>query len=191
MGSPDRLGLTLARGLDKSTKASQLIAQGRTDKASAGQFGYPPLLSFKQSLERKLTRSYTLHNGRPCSLLLYYDRQTAVEPYDLLFDCTEVLTTLLTDAVFDVVWLYDHSFSSSSSISVSFGAPEFEATMAGQPVPLSHWSTPGRVGAVVGRVALQEGRLAMSFDAHYSMTFNAMVASISKRQAKCRSIHIR
>lgn len=70
--SPNKPGYTVAKGLHESVKASKLIAQGKTDNASMGQFGYPPLLSFKQSLERKLTRHYTLHNERPCSLLLYY-----------------------------------------------------------------------------------------------------------------------
>ena len=44
-------------------------------------------------------------------MLLYYDRQTAVEPYFSLFDCDRRadLRDTLAGAVFEVVWLYDYS----------------------------------------------------------------------------------
>jgi hypothetical protein len=106
-------GETLAKGLHESGRAakqkSELIAHGRTKEAdqfvTAGSFGYPPLLSIRQSLRRKISKPYAL-GGRPCSVLLYYDRQSPVEPYDLLYECMPVLTEMLTAAAFKTVWLY-------------------------------------------------------------------------------------
>lgn len=157
---PDEPGYTLAKGLNRSHEAAQLkstlIAQGKTNEANtiatAGLFEYPLLQSFTQSLERKLKKSYALHN-RPCSLLLYYADQNPAESYDLLFECRDALAKLLTGSVFDTVWLYDHR--NAYSISLGAGGPGF-AAMAG----------------IVGRIALREGRLSMSFDARYSMIFN-------------------
>jgi hypothetical protein len=185
---PGQPGYTLAKGLHESEKAarlkSQLLAKGRTEQASAvetaGRFPYPPLLSLKQSLERKRTRTYSLHR-RQCSLLLYYGRQSPFEPYDLLFECTDVLIRLLTGAAFDVVWIYHHSVS--NSISLDIGTSGYGAMATGRPVPLSAFSIPEEIRAVVGRIALREGHLSMAFDAHYANTFSAVLKAAHSSMA--------
>lgn len=177
---PGQPGRTLARGLHESEKAAQLksrlLAEGKTEEASAvetaGQFPYPVLLPLKQSLERKVTKAYSLGN-RPCSLLLYYGLQNPFQPYDLLFECTDVLIRLLAGAAFDVVWLYHHPVS--NSISLDIGTSGYEAMVTGRGVPLSTFSTPEQIRAVIGRIALREGRLSMAFDARYSDTFSTVL----------------
>lgn len=176
--TPARSGETLAKGLRQSGEAaglkSRLAAQGKTAEANqivtGGQSRYPPLLPFKQSLERKTAKSYALR-GRPCSLLLYYARQNWFEPYDLLFEYADVLKGLLAGAPFNVEWLYQHSLPNSTSLSL--GTSEPAGIAAGQPVPQSQFCTREQVGAVIGRIALQEGRLSMAFDSYFSETFNA------------------
>jgi hypothetical protein len=181
-------GHTLARGLDKSTRAARLVAQGQT-AASAGSFQYPPLASFTQSLERKLRKSYYLRNDRRCSLLLYYDRQTPVEPYDLLFGLTDALSQLLIGCVFDVVWLYHHAFPGSCSVNV--GGSAFAALSTGASVPLSSWSTAESTRAVVGRLEPKQGCLTMSFDARYGITFYQVLRSLSGRRQTPASVDLR
>jgi hypothetical protein len=173
--SPEEPGRTVAKGHHESERAAhrktELIRQGKTLAAAgvvtAGGFGYPPLLSLRQSLERKATKSYTL-NGRPCSLLLFYSNQSPVEPYDYLFECQDVLTNLLSRAAFQTVWLYRHLFS--NSIALEMGTLEFAALGLG-PVPLKNFQGPSDLNAVIGKIVLKDGDLSMAFDATYSLRF--------------------
>jgi hypothetical protein len=186
---PEIPGETLAKGLHESGRAAKrksgLIADGKPEEAgqivTVGSFGYPPLLSIKQSLQRKISKPYAL-SGKPCSLLLYYDRQSPVEPYDLLYECMPVLTEMLTAAPFKIVWLYHHSVK--TSISLRQGSSGFARLASGGRVRLSEFSRSEDVNAVIGKIALRNGELFMAFDSVYSETFNAALNQANAANAR-------
>jgi hypothetical protein len=173
--APGEPGRTIMKGYYESERAARrkaaLIAEEKLTEAdqvvTAGGLGYPPLVSLKQSLARKTAKSYALHD-RPCSLLLFYANQNPMEPYDLLFDCQDVLIDLLAPAAFDTVWIYRHSFS--NWISLQMGDPDF-AALGHRPIPLRDFHRSSDRNAVIGRIALDGGHLSMSFDATYSALF--------------------
>ena len=166
---PDRPGDTLAKGFHKSGKAahlrSTLIAQGKMDEANKSYDGRPVWVStaaIVQAIAGTKTKK-VVHAARPSmfSVTLLREHNPA-EPYDLLFECSArtTLTKLLTGAVFDGVWLYHHGIS--NAISLRLGTTGFA-------------EAPEQARGVVGRIALLEGRLSISFDARYSTIFNEVL----------------
>ncbi len=168
--SRDQPGCTLAKGHHDSETAarrkSRLLSEGKVEKAggiqTAGRLPFPPLLSLKQSLERKRSKHYELRYCS-CSLLLYYERQSPVEPYDLLFECKGTLLRLLDGSVFDVVWLYYHE----KSYSLVLGTPGYGAVAAEGSVPLSAFANPEASRAIIGKLRVRAGNVEMAFDARY------------------------
>jgi hypothetical protein len=186
---PETPGYTLARGIAESGKASKakadLLSRGDSAGASqvmtAGAFGYPPLLSLRQALERKKGKSYALNDG-PCSLLLYYVLQDPIEPFDLLFDCTDKVRNLLFGTPFHTVWLYKHAFA--NSISIPFGTPLYEAVASGRPVPLKEFFRPEQVNTVIGKISVRDGDLSMAFDGSFAAAFEAGMRALAMHNAE-------
>ena len=149
--TPDAAVRTLAHGLAQSERASDqkanLLAAGQIEDAeriqTSGGFGYPALLSLIQALEKKCRKHYTLDG--PIFLLLYYERQDPVEPFDWLAErFRDLMQTLLTSGQFSVVWLYHpavtHSFDLSEiKPSETPVAIPLRTFLAPEPQKASHW----------------------------------------------------
>ena len=177
-------GCTLAKGLEiserRSILRSELVTQGKSEEArkliTRGCFEYPVLESVFQAIQRKVMTRY----ASPCSLLLYYERQTPIEPYEWLFlgGYRKTLTSLLTRATFDVVWLFDYTPINSRSLNAA--KPEFKSLGASKPIPLSSLTTPEETRAIMGKIVLRDGILSMCFDAGYSATFSGALKELSR-----------
>jgi hypothetical protein len=188
---PGQPGETLAKGLHRSEEASRhkaaLVAAGKLAEAAQiqtwGRHPYPPLLSLRQALEKKCSRSYET-SALKVSLLLYYSRQTPFEPFDLLFDCTDILQEILSSSPFLRIWIYQHS--EPYSYTVTLGDSNYEPLRNGVPVPLSTFATPASTRAVIGSLRMNNGHFQMMFDSRYAKIFNTVLASGLSRSARAR-----
>jgi hypothetical protein len=108
---------TLAHGLaiseHEGERKDALLAAGRVAEAASiqtgGAFGAPPLAALLQALQKKCAKRYET-DGTPVHLLLYYERESPVEPFELLADdpWQTVLQSLLANSQFSDVSVYHH-----------------------------------------------------------------------------------
>lgn len=179
---------SLAHGLALSKRASdekaELLAAGRFEEAyqiqTWGGFEYPPLASLVQVLQKKCAKYYQT-DGSPVSLLLYYERESPQEPFELLIDYSASVHALLATSQFSDVWLYHHSVAYTFDFS---DIPD-RAVVS---VPLRNLATPESQRRVIGHLARTDAGLTISLDASYSQAYNrasdALTAARNHYKAK-------
>ncbi len=171
--------VTLRHGLAKSEEASrkkaQLVAQGRVDEAAQirtwGSFGSPPLGSLIVALGKKIGKTYQT-DGRPLYLLLYYEHQGAIEPFDRLLSVEaghNYVKQFLTDSPFSTVWLYRHMPAHCL----------VTAPIANRPIPLKDFEGPETNRRVIGVLRLVDGSPHFTVDVSFEHSYHAAVAALS------------
>ncbi len=163
---------SLAHGFDISKRASEekagLLAAGRLEEAQQvrtwGAFEHPPLASLLQVFEKKCAKRYKT-DDHPLSLLLYYERESPLEPFDLLADQRESMSSLLATSQFSDVWLYHHAVAYACIL------PDLQDSGVVS-VPLRNLATPDSQRRAIGHLAMTAAGLTISLDASYSQAYN-------------------
>ena len=163
---------SLAHGIALSKRASDqkavLLAAGRLEDAQKiqtwGRFGHAPLASLLQVLQKKCAKIYRT-DGSPVSLLLYYERDSPLEPFERLIDHAVAVHALLVTSQFSDVWLYDHAGG------YIFDFSDMPAS-ADVSLPLCNLRPPESPRRVIGHLTMTAPYLAISLDASYSHAWN-------------------
>src|SRR5205085_10619529 len=100
----------------------------------------------------------------PLSLLLYYERESPLDPFELLIDHPEILYSLLATSQFSEVWLYHHAVAYTLDVS---DMPDSGAVSG----PLRNFATPESQRRVIGHFAMTTAGLTISLDASYIQAY--------------------
>jgi hypothetical protein len=167
---------TLAHGLAISQREGErkdaLLAAGRVAEAAhvqtCGAFSAPPLAALLQALEKKCGKRYET-DGTPLHLLLYYERESPVEPFELLADdpCRAAVQYLLAGSHFRDVWVYHHATGYHLNLA---GMGNSDGKII---VPLREFQTPESQRRVIAHLAITNDELRVAFDASYSQEYQA------------------
>src|ERR1035437_6374977 len=100
----------VAYSLKQTDQKMEALSSGNTIAASsiqtAGFRSFPANASLLRILVKKLSKSYETR-GLPSHLLLFYDLERPLGPFDYLLQRPDVFARLIADSVFQRVWIFD------------------------------------------------------------------------------------
>ncbi|MCX6638183.1 MAG: hypothetical protein NT090_24275 [Acidobacteria bacterium] len=110
----EMLQSNLAEGVAYSAKQShkkmEAISRGDIETANsiqtAGSRSFPANASLERMLRQKLTKTYKTE-GLPSHLLLFYDQQVPLGPFDYVLQWQQKIAGLIAGSVFQRVWIFE------------------------------------------------------------------------------------
>ena len=178
---------TLAHGLAISQREGErkddLLAAGRAAEAASiqtyGGFGAPPLAALLQVLQKKCMKHYQTDDA-PLSLLLYYERESPMEPFDLLAEdpCRAALQYLLANSEFRDVWVYHHATAYHVSLA---GRGNAEGKII---IPLREFQTLESQRRVIAHIAITTDGPRLAFDASFGQEYQAAADALTEARKR-------
>jgi hypothetical protein len=177
---PVNLAHGFAQSEDRARARAALVAAGDIAEAdriqTLGTAPYPPLWSVIRTLDKKCRATYQT-SGLPIHLLLYFERQTPIEPFARLAgDYQGLVRDLLLASPFTDVWLYHHATDYRFDLT-AMRSRELS-------VPLTALHTPESQRSVIGHIVQRRTTPQISLDVRYSDRFDEIVARLTSRNTE-------